>query len=121
MGIEEKIKRLEGILEEESEARGNTAVADRKPKQKKSIRTPSSWRVILHNDDFTPMEFVVFILQEVFHKAEEEAVRIMFDVHKKGKGIAGIYSYQIAETKVYDTMDISKQNEFPLRATFEEE
>ena len=72
------------------------------------------------NDDWTPMEFVVFVLMEVFNKAEEVATAIMLDVHKKGKGVAGVYSFQIAEQKVFDTLQLAKHNEFPLRASAEE-
>ncbi len=116
MGMEEKLKRLAEIAEEQ---KGGTAVADRK-KSKKKLKPPGRWKVILHNDDFTPMEFVVFVLQEVFNKPEEVAVSIMLDVHKKGSGIAGVYSMQIAETKVFETLEYAKENEFPLKVTAEE-
>ena len=102
----------------EEESKGGTAVVDRKPKRK--LKPPSSFKVLLHNDDYTPMEFVVFILKEVFHRSTEDSIRIMTYVHEKGIGTAGTYSYQLAEQKVYDTMLISKQNEFPLQATYEE-
>ena len=104
---------------EEEQIRGGAAVADR-PKSKKKLRPPKSFKVILHNDDWTPMEFVVFVLMEVFNKAEEVATAIMLDVHKKGKGVAGVYSFQIAEQKVFDTLQLAKHNEFPLRASAEE-
>ena len=83
-------------------------------------KPPSKWAVILHNDDYTPMEFVVFILIEIFHHPPERAERIMLSVHKEGMGVAGIYRLEIAETKAYDTAEVAKENQYPLKITIEE-
>ena len=79
----------------------NVDVIDKpgKTKRKRELAHPKKYKVILHNDDFTPMEFVVFILREFFHKTEEEANSITLQVHKLGQGIAGVYDYQLAEQR----------------------
>ena len=77
------------------------------------------YRVILHNDDYTTMEFVVHILTMIFHKSEQESERIMLDVHKKGKGVCGVYTREIAQTKVEQVRVLAKQNQYPLLATYE--
>ena len=104
-----------------SEDSGNVGVLDRpgKTKKKKEPAPPRKYKVILHNDDFTPMEFVVFILREFFHKTEEEANSITLQVHKLGQGIAGIYDYQMAEQKVYDVVECAKEHQFPLKVSGE--
>ena len=79
------------------------------------------WRVILHNDDYTTQEFVVWILETVFHKVPAEAFTIMMRVHQSGLGIAGIYTRDIAETKVAATKRLAEQHEFPLLVTMEPE
>lgn len=73
------------------------------------------------NDDYTPMEFVVRILERVFHKATEEATQIMLHVHQKGVGVCGVYTYEVAETKVTQVVDLSRRNEHPLQCTMEKE
>ena len=91
-------------------------------KEKHKIKPPSKYKVIFHNDDYTPMEFVVIALIVIFRKSNEEAFRIMMNVHEKGRGIAGgPYSKEIAETKVVRVMDFARQNGHPLKATFEKE
>ena len=81
---------------------------------------PSKFAVVLHNDDYTPMEFVVFVLQEIFHHPFERAERIMLSVHNDGMGVAGIYHFEIAEQKAYDTALEAKDNQYPLKVTVEE-
>ncbi len=88
---------------------------------KAKLQPPSMWKVILHNDDYTTTDFVVFILKTVFRKPEPEAVRIMMDVHRAGKGVAGIYTHEIAETRVAQVKALAEQNEFPLLCTLEAE
>jgi ATP-dependent Clp protease adaptor protein ClpS len=83
-------------------------------------KKPQLWRVILHNDDYTTMEFVVFVLEAVFHKPHEEAHRIMLNVHQRGRGECGSYTYEIAETKVDAVHDLARENGYPLLATMEE-
>ena len=85
------------------------------------IKEPNQYIVVLHNDDYTPMEFVVEILISIFHKSEKAATDIMLNVHEKGKGVCGIYSYEIAETKVIKIHEMARQFEYPLKATLESE
>jgi len=87
----------------------------------KQVKKPPLYKVLLHNDDYTTMEFVVYILQTVFHKAETDAVRIMLAVHQQGVGVAGVYTYEIAEVKVDKVTELARANEFPLLCTLEEE
>ena len=86
-----------------------------RPKTKK----PSMWRVLLMNDDYTPMEFVVLILKGIFNKSDEEAHQIMLNVHKSGIGTCGVYTYEVAETKVAQVMDSAKRAQHPLQCTLE--
>ena len=85
------------------------------------IDEPSMYKVLLHNDDYTTMEFVVEILMLVFNKSPEEAVEIMLNVHQKGIGICGVYTYEVSETKVNTVHDLARENGFPLKCTMEEE
>ncbi len=89
-------------------------------KRVREPRKPSKFAVVLHNDDYTPMDFVVFVLQEIFHHPFERAERIMLSVHNDGMGVAGIYHYEIAEQKAYDTADEAQQHQYPLKVTIEE-
>lgn len=84
-------------------------------------RKPTLYKVILLNDDYTTMEFVIQVLEEVFNKPPAEAYRIMMLVHTEGHGICGAYSYEVAETKVATTQDLARRDGFPLQATLEEE
>ncbi|MCU1290733.1 MAG: hypothetical protein JWN60_2962 [Acidobacteria bacterium] len=85
------------------------------------LEKPKLYKVLLHNDDFTTMEFVVFILQHVFMRSDVEAFTIMLKVHNEGVGIAGIYPYEVANMKAEKAMNLSKANEYPLLCTVEEE
>jgi ATP-dependent Clp protease adaptor protein ClpS len=84
------------------------------------LKRPSLYRVILLNDDYTPMEFVVQVLQKVFGLDRNTATRIMLEVHTKGKGICGVYTYEIAETKVAQVTGLAQENQHPLLCTMEE-
>ena len=96
----------------------DTGVVTRvKPKTKK----PSMYKVLLLNDDYTPMEFVVYVLERFFNKQSEEATQIMLHVHQRGVGICGVYSYEVAETKVTQVMEFARQNEHPLQCTLEKD
>ena len=86
-----------------------------KPKTKK----PSMYNVLLINDDYTPMEFVVLVLEKVFNKKQEEANKIMLHVHKNGIGICGTFTYEVAEAKCKTVMDLAKKHEHPLQCTME--
>ena len=85
------------------------------------IDEPSMYRVLLHNDDYTTMEFVVEILMLVFKKSPEDAVRIMLNVHHKGIGICGVYTFEVSETKVNTVHTLARQYGFPLKCTMEKE
>ncbi len=85
----------------------------------KEVKEPDMYNVILHNDDYTTREFVVEVLQVVFHKPAIEATRIMLDVHKKGRGVVGVYTWDIAQTKVALVHRLAKEQEFPLTCTIE--
>ena len=88
-----------------------------RPKTKK----PAMYKVLLLNDDYTPMEFVVHVLQNFFNKNQQEATDIMLHVHRRGVGVCGIFTYEVAETKVAQVMDYARQNEQPLQCTMEKE
>jgi ATP-dependent Clp protease adaptor protein ClpS len=95
---------------------GGTGVATKtKPKTKK----PSMYRVLLLNDDYTPMEFVVHVLERYFNKDAQEATQIMLHVHQKGIGVCGIFPFEIAETKVVQVTDLARKNQHPLQCTME--
>jgi ATP-dependent Clp protease adaptor protein ClpS len=84
------------------------------------IREPKMYRVILHNDHYTTMDFVVEVLIAIFHKPVADATRIMLDVHKKGAGICGVYTYDIAATRVSRVHQLAQKREFPLKCSLEE-
>jgi ATP-dependent Clp protease adaptor protein ClpS len=88
-----------------------------KPKTKK----PAMYKVLMLNDDYTPMEFVVHILERFFAKNRQEATRIMLHVHRRGVGICGVYTYEVAETKVTQVMDFARQHQHPLQCTLEKD
>lgn len=103
----------------DSEQEGNgydMLVEEERPK----LKRPPLYRVILLNDDYTPMEFVVEILQSVFSMERTQATRVMLEVHTKGKGVCGVYTYEIAETKVAQVTSIAEQQHHPLLCTMEE-
>ena len=100
-----------------SEEQGGLATATAKPK----LKRPPMYKVILLNDDYTTMEFVLQVLETVFHKAPAAAHRIMMQVHTGGHGVCGAYSHEVAETKVATVQDLAKRDGFPLQATLEEE
>ena len=82
---------------------------------------PSMYKVLLLNDDYTPMEFVVHVLERFFSKGQEDATRIMLHVHQHGVGICGVYTYEIAETKVTQVIDFARQHQHPLQCTMEKD
>lgn len=102
-------------------------MSDKSPSTKGEIQTqekvqiPKLFKVILHNDDFTPMDFVVMVLEKVFHKKNAEAQKIMLDVHEKGSGVAGVYTFEIAEMKVMQSQQLARTSKYPLRSSCEEE
>jgi ATP-dependent Clp protease adaptor protein ClpS len=84
------------------------------------LAPPAMYKVLLHNDDYTTMEFVVQILESVFHRSHTESTQIMLHIHRNGIGVAGVYTYEVAETKVAIVEAVAKQNEYPLKCTMEE-
>jgi ATP-dependent Clp protease adaptor protein ClpS len=101
-------------------AQGGT-VTERRTKTRAKTAKPPLYKVILLNDDYTPMEFVVEVLKAVFHKPHAEATRIMLHVHQNGMGVAGVYPFEVAETKVRTVEELAKQAEYPLKCTMEKE
>lgn len=88
---------------------------------KQEVEKPPLYKVLLHNDDYTTMDFVVFILESVFHLPSEDAYRIMWNVHRQGIGVAGVYTYEVAESKVAKVEALASEYEYPLLCTMEEE
>jgi ATP-dependent Clp protease adaptor protein ClpS len=98
---------------------GESTLADSQSDQK--LERPRLWRVLLHNDDYTTQDFVVWVLETVFHKPTAEAFDIMLSVHRSGMGIAGVYTHDVAETKLKTTRQLAEEHEFPLLVTMEPE
>ncbi len=90
-------------------------------KARPKTRKPAMYKVLMLNDDYTPMEFVVHVLERFFQKTRDEATRIMLHVHKRGVGVCGLYTYEVAETKVTQVMDLARQNQHPLQCTIEKD
>ena len=106
----------EGVVGNDRRA-GNDmgVVVQTKPKTKK----PAMYKVIMLNDDYTPMEFVILVLERFFNKGEQAATRIMLHVHQKGVGVCGVFTYEVAETKVQQVMDLAQKHQHPLQCTLE--
>ncbi len=113
LGGDEDERRRRGI-----DAGGDVGV---KTETKTRAKRPSLYKVLLLNDDYTPMEFVVYVLQRFFNKGQEPAVDIMLTVHNKGLAVVGVYPFEIAETKVTQVMDCARSNQHPLQCTMEKE
>jgi ATP-dependent Clp protease adaptor protein ClpS len=96
---------------------GTGVVAKTRPKTKK----PSLYKVLILNDDYTPMEFVVHILEKFFNKGREQAVEIMLHVHRHGVGVCGVFTFEVAETKVAQVIEFSRRHQHPLQCTMEKE
>jgi len=102
----------------DGERYGDTII-ERRTKEQTKTKKPALYKCILLNDDYTPMEFVVEILKQVFHKPHAEATRIMLHVHQNGMGVAGVYPYEIAETKVREVEELARESQFPLKCVME--
>ena len=100
---------------------GGDPKTDLVTKTRPKTQRPSLYKVLILNDDYTPMEFVVYVLEHFFGKSREEATRIMLHVHRKGVGICGVFTFEVAETKVAQVMDFSRQHQHPLQCTMEKE
>jgi ATP-dependent Clp protease adaptor protein ClpS len=99
------------------ESTHESTLTDTRSEQK--VEPPRMWRVLLHNDDYTTQDFVVWVLETVFHKPRTEAFAIMMSVHRSGLGVAGVYTRDVAETKVKTTQKLAEEHEFPLLVTLE--
>lgn len=89
--------------------------------EKSKVEKPSLYRVLILNDDYTPMEFVVYVLERFFNKSREDATRIMLHVHQNGVGVCGVYTYEVAETKVSQVIDSARRHQHPLQCTMEKD
>ena len=105
-----------GGYEDDDQPSGSVAT-----KTRTRTERPSLYKVLLLNDDYTPMEFVIHVLERFFSKNREDATRIMLHVHQKGVGICGVYTFEVAETKVTQVIEFSRQNQHPLQCTMEKE
>lgn len=114
-----RIKGQDWVLGEDVPDDGQDAsvLTKTKPKTKK----PPLYKVLLLNDDYTPMEFVVYVLERFFQVTNQHAVELMLTVHKRGVAVVGVFSYEVAETKVTQVMDFARQNQHPLQCTMERE
>jgi len=118
VGVGAPILSDNGPGKDDGDGGAQTGIVTRtRPKTKK----PSLYKVLLLNDDYTPMEFVVYVLERFFNKGPEEATRIMLHVHNRGVGICGVYTYEVAETKVTQVMSFARQHQHPLQCTMEKE
>ena len=95
----------------------NEAILEKSTKKK--VKKPFLYKVVMLNDDYTPMDFVVYLLKTFFNKKEEEASKIMLEVHNKGAGTCGVYTYEIAETKILKVINTARKNGYPLLCTLE--
>ena len=109
--------RMAGPSDEDGGDTGTGTITRTRTKTKK----PSMYKVLLLNDDYTPMEFVVYVLQRFFAKNAEDATKIMLHVHQNGVGICGVFTYEVAETKVSQVMDLARQHDHPLQCTMEKD
>jgi len=105
-----------GLFEDDFEHDSESATAERR-----KVKRPRRYKVLLHNDDFTTMEFVIHVLVKHFHKSTAAATQVMLQVHHKGAGVAGVYSREVAETKVAEVTEEARANEMPLQVTTEVE
>ena len=110
---------VRGGEKEDSDAGGSDNQIGIATQTRTKPKKPSQFKVLLLNDDYTPMEFVVMVLKRFFHMDLEQATRVMLHVHQKGVGVCGIFPYEIAETKVNQVMDFARQNQHPLQCTLE--
>jgi len=104
--------------EREQRDDGTGVAVERRTKPK--LEKPRMYKVLLHNDDYTTMEFVVYVLQGIFHHSEADAMQIMLHVHKNGIGVAGVYTREIAETRIAQVETLARRHEYPLRCSMDE-
>jgi ATP-dependent Clp protease adaptor protein ClpS len=114
--MSERDKRTEGGGNNDEGTASGVAVQTRA-----KTKRPSMYKVLMLNDDYTPMEFVVHVLERFFSKSREEATQVMLHVHRRGVGVCGVYTYEVAETKVNQVTEFARRNQHPLRCTLEKE
>ena len=102
------------------EGRGDGTGTAVETRTRTRLKKPRMYKVLLHNDDYTTMEFVVFVLQGIFHHSESNAMQIMLHVHKNGVGVAGVYTREIAETRIQQVEALARKHEYPLRCSMDE-
>ncbi len=113
--------KLAGDKKNQEDERGGDGGTDVITKPRTRTKKPRLYKVLLLNDDYTPMDFVIFILEQYFNKSRSEATGIMLQVHRTGIGICGVFTFEVAETKVSQVMNLAKQSEHPLQCTMEKE
>lgn len=106
---------------EDGDAWGDDGDTQLLTEKRQKTKKPSMYRVVMLNDDYTPMDFVVWVLQKIFHKGMEDATRSMLEVHHKGKSVVGVYTHDVARTKVQQVHNMAEQNEHPLQCVMEVE
>jgi ATP-dependent Clp protease adaptor protein ClpS len=118
-----RLRLKDGLAMSDGDKRGNgeTPTTGVVVKARPKTRKPAMYKVLMLNDDYTPMEFVVHVLERFFQKTRDEATRIMLHVHRRGVGVCGVFTYEVAETKVTQVMDLARQNQHPLQCTIEKE
>ena len=114
-GAAHRMANEDGTKRNNEEGTGTSVITRVKPQTKR----PNLYRVLLLNDDYTPMEFVVHVLERFFNKSREDATRIMLHVHQNGVGECGVFTYEVAETKVTQVMDLSRKHQHPLQCVME--
>ncbi|KYO49371.1 ATP-dependent Clp protease adapter ClpS [Tistrella mobilis] len=112
---------MSGERRSDDDRPGFGTVTEVATRPKAATRKPSMYKVLLLNDDYTPMEFVIDVLQRFFSKGAEEATRIMLHVHNHGVGVCGVFPFEVAETKVNQVMDYARRNQHPLQCTMEKD
>jgi len=113
--------KLAGDKKNKEDQGGGDTRTDVITKPRTKAKKPRLYKVLLLNDDYTPMDFVIFILEQYFNKSRSEATGIMLQVHRSGIGVCGVFTYEVAETKVSQVMNLAKQSEHPLQCTMEKE
>jgi ATP-dependent Clp protease adaptor protein ClpS len=132
LAAEQRDRSMATSMTNEGLAKRAVAMASRNPNRGEPVtgiitrtatktKKPSLYKVLLLNDDYTPMEFVVHVLERFFNKGREDATQIMLHVHQKGVGICGVYTYEVAETKVTQVLDFAREHQHPLQCTMEKE
>ncbi len=121
MSQDERLQMMSDDDKRDGNGGGNTPNIGVVIKARPKTRKPAMYKVLMLNDDYTPMEFVVHVLERFFQKNRDEATQIMLHVHRRGVGVCGVFTYEVAETKVTQVMDLARQNQHPLQCTIEKE